>query len=113
MQIQFNTDKNVHGEASLAAWAEHELRERLHRFGEQITRIEVHLSDNNAARLSEQDMRCKLEARLAGRDPMVVSHDAAKVADALHGAAEKLARALDTTLGKARDANGRDTIRGD
>jgi hypothetical protein len=112
MQIQFNTDKHVHGEESLAAWAEGELRERLNRFGGQITRIEVHLSDINHARLSEQDKRCKLEARLAGRDPMIVSHDAAKVADALQGAAEKLARALDTTLGKARDAKGRDTVRG-
>jgi hypothetical protein len=33
------------------------------------------------------------------------------VADALHGATEKLARALDTALGRVRDAHGRDSVR--
>ena len=111
MQIQLNTDNHVHGEESLAQWAERELRERLHRFGEHITRIEVHLSDIHGGRVSGQDKRCKLEARVAGRAPLVVSHDAGKVADALHGAIEKLARALDTALGRARDAHGRDSVR--
>jgi len=41
-----------------------------------------------------------------------VHHDAEKVADALHGATEKLVRPLDSALGKVRDAHGRDTIRG-
>jgi hypothetical protein len=112
MQIQLNTDNHVHGEESLAQWAERELRQRLHRFGDHITRIEIHLSDVNGARVSELDKRCKLEARLAGRAPLTVSHDAGKVADALFGAADKLARALDTALGRVRDAQGRDTIRG-
>jgi hypothetical protein len=111
MQIQLNTDNHVHGDASLAAWAERELRQRLHRFADQVTRIEVHLSDINGARATEMDKRCKLEARLARRQPLTVSHDAGKVADALHGAAEKLARALDTAIGRARDAQGRGTIR--
>lgn len=112
MQIQLNTDNHVHGEASLADWTERELRDRLRRFADHVTRIEVHLSDVNGARPGEQDKRCKLEARLAGRQPLAVSHDAGKVADALHGAAEKLVRALDSALGKLRDAHGRETIRG-
>jgi hypothetical protein len=112
MQIQLNTDKHVQGQESLAAWAERELRHRLHRFTDHITRIEVHLSDVDAARVSDGDKRCVLEARLAGRAPVAVSHDAGKVADALFGAADKLLRLLDTTLGRARDARGRDTIRG-
>lgn len=111
MQIQLNTDNHVHGEASLAAWAESELKDRLARFRDSITRIEVHLSDVNAARTAGQDKRCKLEARLAGRQPVVVQHDAAKVAEAVQGAAEKLVRLLDTTLGRARDAKGRESIR--
>jgi hypothetical protein len=111
MQIQLNTDNRVHGDESLALWAERELRERLHRFGEHITRVEVHLSDVNGVRVSEHDKCCKLEARLAGRAPVVVSHEAGKVADALHGATEKLVRALDTALGRVRDAHGRDSVR--
>jgi ribosome-associated translation inhibitor RaiA len=112
MQIQFNTDNQVHGEESLASWAERELRERLHRFSDNITRIEVHLSDINGTRVAEQDKRCRLEARLAGRQPLAVSHDADKVAEALYGATDKLVRALDTALGRVRDARGRDTVRG-
>ena len=111
MQIQLNTDNHVHGEASLADWAERELRDRLQRFVDHVTRIEVHLSDIKRARVGEHDKRCKLEARLAGRQPVAVHHDAGKVADALHGAADKLARALDSALGRVRDAHGRDTIR--
>jgi Sigma 54 modulation protein / S30EA ribosomal protein len=111
MQIQLNTDNHVHGEESLALWAERELRERLHRFGEYITRIEVHLSDVTGGRVSGHDKRCKLEARLAGRAPLVVSHEAGKVADALHGATDKLTRALETALGRERDAHGRDSVR--
>lgn len=112
MQIQFNTDNHVHGQASLADWAERELRDRLHRFVDHLTRVEVHLSDVNGARVSDTDKRCKLEARLAGRTPVTVSHDAGTVADALSGASDKLLRSLETALGRVRDARGRDTIRG-
>lgn len=112
MQIQINTDKRVQGDAALSAWAEQELRDRLGRFGDFITRLEVHLSDTDGARAGDLDKRCKLEARLAGRPPVIVSHDAAKVADALFGAAAKLQRLLDTTLGRVRDAAGRSSVRG-
>ncbi|MDP3083640.1 MAG: HPF/RaiA family ribosome-associated protein [Rubrivivax sp.] len=113
MQIQLNTDKHVQGDDALAEWTERELKDKLARFRDQITRVEVHLSDVNGARVGDADKRCKLEARLAGRQPVTVSHDAGKVADALQGAAAKLVRALDTALGRVRDVRGRDSIRGE
>lgn len=113
MQIQLNTDDHVQGTDSLAEWTERELKDKLARFRDQVTRVEVHFSDVNATRVSDVDKRCKLEARLAGRQPLAVSHDAGKIADALQGAAAKLVRALDTSLGRARDARGRESIRGD
>lgn len=112
MQVQLNTDKNIQGDEALAAWAESELKDKLARFREHITRVEVHLSDTNAGRGGAQDKRCTLEARLAGRQPVAVTHDAGKTAEAVHGAIDKLLRALDTALGRARDAHGRDTLRG-
>nr|WP_295075700.1 HPF/RaiA family ribosome-associated protein [uncultured Roseateles sp.] len=112
MQFQINTDENIEGNESLSAWIQTELKAKLARFRDHITRIEVHLSDASATRVGDHDKRCKLEARLAGRQPVLVSHDAANVADAVHGAAEKLLRAVDSTLGKLRDAHGRETIRG-
>lgn len=111
MQVQINSDDNIHG-ADVAQWAEQGLKDKLARFQDQITRVEVHLSDTNAARAGADDKRCKLEARLAGRPPLVVTHDAGKVADAFTGAVDKLQRALDTALGRTRDAAGRESIRG-
>jgi hypothetical protein len=107
MQIQLNTDSHVQGDESLSQWVQRELGSQLARFADQITRIEVHLRDVNAGRPAEDDKRCVLEARLAGRQPLAVTHDAGKVADALRGAAEKLERALDTTLGRERSARRR------
>jgi len=113
MQVQLNTDNRVQGAESLAAWAEKELKDRLARYRDQVSRIEVHLSDVNGERVGGDEKRCLLEARLTGRAPVAVSHSAPKVAEALYGAAEKLVRALDSALGKARDAKGRETIRGE
>ena len=113
MQVQLNTDKNVQGQESLATWVENELKQKLARHVDHITRVEVHLSDASPTRGGEVDKRCKLEARLAGRQPVMASHEAAKVADAFQGAAEKLLRVLDTALGRVRDAHGRDSIRGE
>lgn len=112
MQVQLNTDKNVQAQESLAAWVEKELKDKLARHLDHVTRVEVHLSDASPTRVGEVDKRCKLEARLAGRQPVLASHDAAKVADAFQGAADKLLRVLDTALGRVRDARGRDSIRG-
>lgn len=112
MQVQLNTDKHIRGDESLAAWVEGELKDKLLRFGDHVTRVEVHLSDINGARSGDKDKRCKLEARLAGRQPVAVSHDAGKTAEAVQGAIDKLLRMLDTDLGRLRDAQGRDTLRG-
>lgn len=112
MHVQLNTDAHVQGADSLADWVQQELTQRLARHRDQITRIEVHLSDVNAQRAGGDDKRCVIEARLAGRPPMAVDHQAGKVADAVFGAADKLLRKLDTALGRVRDANGRETIRG-
>jgi ribosome-associated translation inhibitor RaiA len=113
MQVQLKTDSHVQGAESLTAWVERELKDKLGRFRDQVTRIEVHLSDVNGTRVGGDEKRCLLEARLTGRQPVAVSHNAGKVADAVHGAADKMLRALDTALGKTRDAKGRESIRGE
>jgi ribosome-associated translation inhibitor RaiA len=43
-------------------------------------------------------MRCLLEARLAGLQPVTVSHQAATMEQAVDGAVDKLKRSLDSTL---------------
>jgi hypothetical protein len=89
---------------------EADLRRALERFSQYITRIEVHLSDISAGRSGGNDKRCLLEARIAGREPMSVSHQAPDPDGALDGATGKLVRALDTVFGKldsGRRSSGR------
>ena len=111
MQVQVNTDDHIHGGESLARWITDECKSRLSRFQDHVTRLEVFLSDLDAGKSGANDKRCRLEARPAGRQPVTVTADADKVADAFTGAAEKLVRALEHDLGRVKDRNGRETIR--
>jgi len=101
MIIQVNTDSSIEGRRELAQQIETEVGNSLERFGGQITRVEVHLSDDNSDKKSgTKDKRCLLEARLAGLQPIAVSHQAEAVEQAVDGAVDKLARSIDTTIGK-------------
>ena len=104
MQIQLNTDNNLAGSENLTAQLEADVRAALDRFSGRITRVEVHLTDQNSDQKGGTDMRCMMEARVAGRQPMSVSHEAATVDLAIDGATDKLTHALDTIFGKL-DAN--------
>ncbi len=100
MQIQVNTDRNIEGHEALAAHVQSVVETQIGRFSEQVTRIEVHVSDVNGHKTTDQDKRCLMEARLAGRQPIAVSDQAGNVRQAVDGAAHKLKRALDSTLGR-------------
>lgn len=101
MIIQVNTDNSIEGRRELAQQIETTVRNSLERLGGQITRVEVHLSDDNSDKKSgTKDKRCLLEARLAGLQPIAVSHQAATMEQAVDGAVDKLVRSIDATLGK-------------
>lgn len=100
MQIQVNTGNNISGSEGLTQQVESVVRDALGRFDERITRLEVHLNDVNAAKPGDDDHRCQIEARLAGLQPVSASDQAATLDQALSGAAKKLQRVLETTLGK-------------
>ncbi|MDP1540177.1 MAG: ribosomal subunit interface protein [Moraxellaceae bacterium] len=101
MQIQINTDKNVSGHEARAQSISETLTRVLARFNEQITRVEVHLSDENSATKSGgADKRCLLEVRIAGRQPSSVSELANTSEQAVVGAAQKMVRLLESELGK-------------
>ena len=69
------------------------------------------MTDVAAGKASANDKRCRIEARPAGRQPVTVTADADKTADAFTASIDKLIRALDTDLGRAKDRNARETIR--
>ncbi len=102
MIVQINTDRNITGNDALAQQVEAQVRDTLDRFSERISRVEVHLSDENSDNKSgAQDKRCLMEVRLAGRQPIAVSHQAPTVDLAVDGAAEKMKRSLDSVLGRS------------
>lgn len=111
MQIQVNTDRNIAGRDELTARISTEINTRLARFSQHITRIEVHLSDENAEKSGGPDKRCLIEARLEGRQPEVVSEQASSLEAAYSGAVRKLQRSLENTFGRLYHRKGADTIR--
>ena len=101
MQIQINTDSNIESDAELVRQIKAVISDSLDRFSEQVTRVEVHLSDQNSdKKFGNEDIRCQLEARLAGLQPISVSDRADTFERAVDGAVEKLMRSLDSTLGR-------------
>ena len=103
MKIQLNTDGNIDGNEALAAQLSATIDQALARFSEHVTRVEVHLSDENGGKNGQQDQRCMLEARLEGRQPVAVTEHAATLEQAVNGAAHKLARLLDSALGRLNE----------
>jgi hypothetical protein len=103
MQIQVNAAHNIEGHEALSAWASDAVKTGLDRQSEHITRLEVHLSDENGGKSGPDDKRCTMEARLGGCAPIAVTHHASTLREATAGALEKLTRVIDTTLGKQRN----------
>jgi ribosome-associated translation inhibitor RaiA len=100
MQILVNSNHTVSANESVTERVEAMLSDSVDRFADRITRLEVHLNDENADKGGERDKRCMIEARLGGLKPIAVTNTAPTLAEAIEGAAEKLERALEHTLGK-------------
>jgi ribosome-associated translation inhibitor RaiA len=105
MQIQFNTDHNIEGSEGLATHVRSVVENALSRVSEGITRVEVHLSDESGDKTGPNDKRCVMEARLEGRQPIAVTHEASDLDDAVTGAAGKLSRRVQHVLGRQQDEN--------
>ncbi len=103
MTIQFNTDNNVSLSEEHRAPLITILSEGLGRFSHQITRVEVHLSDENGDKEGLNDKRCMMEARLAGMKPIAVTNNGDTHEQALEGAVDKLKTSIDTMLGRMRN----------
>lgn len=103
MHVQVNTDNNIEGHEALAAHVEGVVESALGRFKSQITRVEVHLSDQNSDKSGPNDKRCVMEVRLQGRQPSAVSHAAATLDQAIDGAADKMKRSIESTLERLQD----------
>ena len=101
MDIQFNTDNSVMGTENVAERIETQLRNRLGRFEERLTRLEVHVGDDNASKGGGNDKRCTIEARPRGGDPVSVTAHAGDIDAAAREASAKMVSLLDSHFGKA------------
>ena len=111
MQVQINTDRNSKGPEELAQKVESALVSSLDRFTDRITRLEVHLGDENSHKSGADDKRCMIEARLKKLQPIAATHLAPTIDLAVAGAAEKLKRALESTIGRLSDKRKATTIK--
>lgn len=100
MQILCNTDESIENREALGRHTEDVVRRVLDRFSNEVTRVEIHLSDVNGQKAGEKDKRCLMEARVAGRQPIAVIEHADSLHQAIDGAAQRLKRSLDSMLGK-------------
>ena len=98
MEIQINIGHNV-GSSEIRQ-TEAVVESTLGHLADHITRVEVHISDENNKKGGSRDKRCLMEARLKGHRPVAVTHEAETLGQAISGAADKLKRSLDHTIGR-------------
>jgi hypothetical protein len=103
MQILINVDSNIHGRERLAAYVTGIAEDSLSRFRERLTKVELHLGDEDSHTGGQDDKRCTVEARIKGRQPITVAHRAATMNEAVSGALDKVKRSIDSTLERLRD----------
>lgn len=98
MQIMVNTDNHINGSAALNEKVHAQVENKLKRFEDHLSRIEVHFNDENAHKGGGLDKRCQIEARPKGQDPVSASHNGDNLEQALDGAMKKLATILERLL---------------
>jgi len=112
MQIQVNSDNHIEISIRLEEWVRTTVESTLERYEEDLTRIEVHIRDENGDKPGPHDIRCQMEARPKGHQPISVTHKAATLDLAVDGAAVKLDHALEHLFGKLRSKRAGSPVNG-
>ncbi len=102
MLIQVNTDRNIEGSTEMIAHFSELLKTQLSRFEEYITRLELHLSDENASKDAGDDKKAVLEAKIKGGAPVVITTLESTIHKSVKSAAEKMFLTLEKNLQKKR-----------
>ena len=113
MEIQVDTSKGIGNKDGLERWANAELTEKLIRFRDDITRVEVYLTDEKGDRGGINDLRCSMQARLGHHQLITVNHHGATQDEAFRGALAKLLGSLETSVGRLKKHRDRESIRRD
>ncbi len=103
MKIQFNTENFVSGGEEFREELTSMISDKLKRFNKYVSRLEVHLSDENSTKSGPKDKRCLIEARMEGKQPVAVTGQAETYIEATAIATGKVKAALDSMIGKMKD----------
>ena len=106
MQIQINPGQGVAVSEALDSHISERLERLGRRFGDRLTRIEVHLVDVNGPK-GGVNKQVKMEARPRGLEPLLAEAMAESAYDAVSGAAARLEKVIASRFGKQENRRGR------
>ncbi len=103
MQVIINSDNQVDlNQQTIEQW-QTEIATSLQRFSDWVTRVEVHVTDENSdSKGGSDDIRCLMEARPANRQPVSIEVRAASLEQAISDSIQTMNRRLGTILDKER-----------
>ena len=106
MQVIINSDNQIDLDSDSIQDLESTIADSLERFGKWVTRVEVHLTDENSANKGgTDDIRCLMEARPANQQPVSIEVRASTVDHAIAEGTKTMERRLGTMADKARTQN--------
>lgn len=100
MEILTHTDHSIDTTEALTTHVSTVVTDTMQRFGEQITRVVVHLSHGKDSKSPAGEHRCVMEAHVKGHAPVVANGHASNLHQAIQSAADKLRRATDSVIGR-------------
>lgn len=110
MEINVNTDNTIDRHQGLDERVRSAVESSIGRFGEQVRRVDVHLSNENSQKHEDGSNYCMMEARVSGYAPVVVNAHADNLDQSITQATGKLQRALDSALGRLNDKKVREPV---
>ncbi len=103
MQVTIHTDNHIEGSDRREAYFNEVINQKLKRFDEYITALEVHVTDENCKEKGgAADIRCQIEARINGKSPLSATCHADTPEKAIAGCIEKIKHALEHAYDKMR-----------
>ncbi|MEM9050963.1 MAG: HPF/RaiA family ribosome-associated protein [Bacteroidota bacterium] len=103
MIIQINTNSKIQGSQNMEAYFTERIEDGLKHFSDYITRVEVHVSDQNGDKGGADDIQCKIEARLQGQQPVLVESREENQDKALSVAIDKMQGVMRKVKGKMQN----------
>src|SRR5690554_5839596 len=98
MFVNVNTHNSIAGSEDMSAFVEDMVNSKLNALSGHLTAVEVHLSVENAHKGGNDDIRCTVEARPKGRQPVAVAQHAANMRAAVTQAVDSMRNRLDSDI---------------